>query len=251
MNDKSLKRIQTELKDMKASTNEYFDAFPLDNDMYKWYFVLVGPKDTDYEGGYYMGMLLLSQEYPHTAPNIQMITPTGRFDTNKNICMSNTAYHRSEWTPIWNLRTMLMGFLSVFTDFESVGISHITTNPDIRKSCASKSIEFNKINYMNIWTKFKFVDNDGNIKKTSLEPINEQTPMIIEPVLEQSIPVLEQSILNIEGEQMQDDIQEQVQMEEEDVEMVIEQPKQKKVYKKKVNTSNDNKPKRKYTKKAK
>lgn len=76
------------------------------------HYVIAGPEDTPYEGGYYHGKLIFPREYPFKPPSIYMITPNGRFETNKRLCLSISDYHPESWNPAWNVGSILTGLLS-------------------------------------------------------------------------------------------------------------------------------------------
>ena len=57
-------------------------AHPSTDDITKWYFVIVGEKNTEYEGGVYMGKVLFPYNYPFKPPKILFITPSGRATPN-------------------------------------------------------------------------------------------------------------------------------------------------------------------------
>ena len=80
-----------------------FLACPDPKNIFMWYYVVWGLLDCPYEGGYYMGKIIFPKEYPLKPPGIEMITPNGRFDINKRICMSMSDYHPESWNPTWNV----------------------------------------------------------------------------------------------------------------------------------------------------
>ena len=41
-----------------------------------------------------------------------MITPNGRFATNKRLCLSISDFHPDTWNPAWSVATILTGLLS-------------------------------------------------------------------------------------------------------------------------------------------
>ena len=43
-----------------------------------------------------------------------MLTPNGRFELNKKICLSFTGYHPEYWQPAWGIRTVLMALIGFF-----------------------------------------------------------------------------------------------------------------------------------------
>lgn len=71
------------------------------SNMFDWHFTLRGPRDTEFEGGVYHGRILLPADYPFKPPNIMLLTPNGRFEVRKKICLSISAYHPEEWQPAW------------------------------------------------------------------------------------------------------------------------------------------------------
>ena len=46
------------------------------------HYVVKGPENTPYDGGFYHGKLIFPKEFPFRPPRILMITPNGRFKTN-------------------------------------------------------------------------------------------------------------------------------------------------------------------------
>lgn len=65
-----------------------------------------------YTGGYYHGKLVFPPDYPFKPPRISMITPNGRFATNKRLCLSISDFHPDTWNPAWSVATILTGLLS-------------------------------------------------------------------------------------------------------------------------------------------
>jgi ubiquitin-conjugating enzyme E2 J2 len=83
-------------------------------------------------GGWYHGVLRFPSEYPmkvrlprcslwfaadcrclpEQPPAVLMLTPSGRFEINKKICMSMSDFHPETWNPMWSVSTILVGLLS-------------------------------------------------------------------------------------------------------------------------------------------
>lgn len=76
------------------------------------HYVVCGPENTPYEGGYYHGKLVFPKEFPFKPPAIYMITPNGRFKTNTRLCLSISDFHPDTWNPSWSVSTILTGLLS-------------------------------------------------------------------------------------------------------------------------------------------
>lgn len=166
--DPTKRRLIGDLRLLKQHPENYFDAVADEENMYIWYFLLANFKDCAYEGGYYLGKIILDNGYPFKAGNIQMMTPSGRFLVGKNICVTATAYHQSEYNVTWNIKSLIIGFHSIMMsdDKDNYGVSHIRlseTSIDARREMARNSVEYNKKHYLNIFKKFeRFVDSNGN-----------------------------------------------------------------------------------------
>ena len=100
----AVKRITKEFTELTKHPSPHFIAQPLENDLFEWHFTLLGPPETPYENGLYHGRLILHTNYPLKPPKFIILTLNGRFETNKEICMSNTSYHPDEWQPAWTIR---------------------------------------------------------------------------------------------------------------------------------------------------
>lgn len=139
------KRLNKEYTLIKKSPPEYITAKPLEKDILEWHYVMAGPPDTPYEGGEYHGRLRFPKDYPFAPPAIQMITPNGRFQVNKDICTSMSNYHPNTWNPAWSVATILTGLLSMMTSDEMTTGAVETSDQD-KRSLAAKSKEFNRGN---------------------------------------------------------------------------------------------------------
>lgn len=140
---------------IKKDPIDGIDAVPDEKDLLTWYFLLKGPADSDYVGGWYIGKIMHSPDYPLKPPDFMMLTPNGRFLTDKKICLSNTGYHSNEWSAMWNIKTIILGFLSIMLDDKEHGISHIFASKEERKVLAEMSFAFNQENYKEIFSRFK------------------------------------------------------------------------------------------------
>lgn len=142
-----VKRINKEIQLYKKD-NFMFPNLILrpSDEMSIWYFVIYDLKDTDFSGGVYLGKVTLPQQYPFKAPMFQFLTPSGRFETNKNLCTSFTGYHQNLYSPVWNIAGMCAGLTSFMTDsadlIESKGIGGMSTTSAFKKDIANKSREY-------------------------------------------------------------------------------------------------------------
>ena len=86
----------------------------------------------------------MSPNYPFDPPEFYFLTPNGRFDIDKKLCFSNSSYHKESWSPLWTIKTIILGFLSFFLEKKSSGVGHLVLSIDEKIIFAEKSQEYNK-----------------------------------------------------------------------------------------------------------
>jgi ubiquitin-conjugating enzyme E2 J1 len=138
----AIKRIQRELKEICESPSRHWTAAPVADDLFEWQFAVRGPPGTDFEGGIYSGRLVLPVNYPLAPPSITLLTPNGRWEVGKKICLSNTSYHPDLWQPAWGIRTMVEALRSHFPIPGDGAIGAIDWPSDVRQRLAKESLEF-------------------------------------------------------------------------------------------------------------
>lgn len=153
------KRLLGELRLLKKDPIELLDTYPDENNPLIWYFLLRGPAETEYVGGFFIGKVLHNPEYPFKAPDFMMLTPNGRFEIEKKICLTNSSYHSENWSAMWTMKNMLLAMISFFGDDSTTGISHIKRSAPERQQYAKNSINYNMKYHYDKWIKFeRFVD---------------------------------------------------------------------------------------------
>ena len=100
------------------------------------------PDDTPYSKGCYHGKILFPSTYPHAPPAIVMVTPSGRLETGKRLCLSMTDFHPESWNPAWSVETILVGLLSFFTSDEK-GYGAVQAPEEHRRKLAAESWQVN------------------------------------------------------------------------------------------------------------
>ena len=71
-----------------------------------------------------------------------MITPSGRLETGKRLCLSMTDFHPESWNPAWSIETILVGLLSFFISNEK-GYGSVQAPDEHRRDLAMSSWEAN------------------------------------------------------------------------------------------------------------
>lgn len=138
----SIRRIQRELKEISESPSRHWAAAPAADDLFEWQFAIRGPPGTDFEGGIYTGRIVLPVNYPLAPPSISFLTPNGRWEIGKRICLSNTSYHPENWQPAWGIRTMMEALRSHFPVPGDGAIGAIDWPSDVRQRLAKESLDF-------------------------------------------------------------------------------------------------------------
>ncbi|XP_063244057.1 ubiquitin-conjugating enzyme E2 J1-like [Bacillus rossius redtenbacheri] len=135
----AVKRLMREACELKDATGEYW-ACPLEDNLFEWHFTVRGPPDTDFSGGVYHGRILLPTEYPMKPPNIILLTPNGRFETNKKICLSISDHHPETWQPSWSIRTALLALIAFMPTPGTGTIGSLDYTPEERRTLARRSV---------------------------------------------------------------------------------------------------------------
>jgi ubiquitin-conjugating enzyme E2 J1 len=128
-----------EASELAGSPSPDFHAAPLDTDLFEWHFTLRGPPSTAYSSGLYHGRILLPPTYPLRPPSFRFLTPSGRFEVNREICLSISGHHEETWQPAWGLRTALVA-LRAFMGGEARGqVGGMEAGEELRERLARES----------------------------------------------------------------------------------------------------------------
>lgn len=137
----AVKRLMREAAELSCPTSE-FSASPLEDNLFEWHFTVRGPGDTDFQGGIYHGRIIVPAEYPMKPPDIIVLTPNGRFEVGKKICLSISGHHPETWQPSWSIRTALLAIIG-FMPTPALGtIGSLDYSPEERKRLARRSVEW-------------------------------------------------------------------------------------------------------------
>lgn len=135
----AVKRIMREAAELSEPAADYFAA-PLEDNLFEWHFTVRGPDDTEFQGGVYHGRIILPPDYPMKPPDIVLLTPNGRFEVGKKICLSISGYHPETWQPSWSIRTALLAIIGFMpTPAKSYEVGAVSYTPEERKKLATRS----------------------------------------------------------------------------------------------------------------
>lgn len=139
----AIKRILREWKSMQKDQNMYgYQARPSEDDIFEWHFIFHGAPGTDFSGGVYTGRINLPGEYPFKPPEIRLVTPNGRFELNKKICLSISNYHPEHWQPSWDIRTIITALIAFMPSEGGGAIGSLDYPPEDRRKLAISSHSF-------------------------------------------------------------------------------------------------------------
>jgi len=110
-----LNRLKKELLEIKNDPPANISAGPINENIYEWEAVLIGPEDTPYHGGVYYLSIYIPLEYPMKPPNI--IFNTKIFHPNINgsghICLDIL---KNNWNPSLTISKILLSICSLLND---------------------------------------------------------------------------------------------------------------------------------------
>ncbi|KAE9373979.1 UBC-like protein, partial [Stipitochalara longipes BDJ] len=117
----TIKRILREASELSNSPSADYQAAPAsDADLFDWHFTIRGPPNSSFGKGIYHGRIVLPPTYPLRPPSFRFLTPSGRFEVNREICLSISGHHEETWQPAWGVRTALVA-LRAFMETDAKG----------------------------------------------------------------------------------------------------------------------------------
>ena len=200
------KRFTNEKVLLAKEPLHYTTAYPDKENPLIWHCLIIGQKGTPYYGGQYIYKVHHSPKYPAEPPDYYFLTPSGRYEIDKKICLTNSSYHKGEWSSTWNIKTILISFYSIFLDEKEHGISHRHDPPELCKKYATESIAYNNKYHHDIYSKFDFLHlfddapNIPNIKptisisSTTTDIIGPSPSPILSPAL---VPILSPALVPV------------------------------------------------------
>ncbi|KFY34546.1 hypothetical protein V494_06680 [Pseudogymnoascus sp. VKM F-4513 (FW-928)] len=141
INSKSptIRRILREAAELSSTPSPDFHALPTETDLFTWHFTLRGPPSSAYSSGIYHGRIVLPPTYPLRPPSFRFLTPSGRFEVNREICLSISGHHEETWMPAWGVRTALVALRSFLETPAGGQVGGLDTTDATRRQLADQS----------------------------------------------------------------------------------------------------------------
>lgn len=128
-----------EAAELSNSPSPDYTASPLESDLFEWHFTLRGPPKSAFAEGIYHGRIVLPPTYPLSPPSFRFTTPSGRFEPNREICLSISGHHEETWQPAWGVRTALVALRTFMETGASGQIGGLDTSDAVRTRLAASS----------------------------------------------------------------------------------------------------------------
>lgn len=138
----TIKRILREAAELSNAPSTDYMAEPLESDLFEWHFTLRGPPNSSYSQGLYHGRIVLPPTYPLRPPSFRFTTPNGRFEANREICLSISGHHEETWQPAWGIRTAIVALRSFMETDPRGQLGGVETTDSVRRRLAGESGSF-------------------------------------------------------------------------------------------------------------
>lgn len=136
------RRILQEAKEIANNPTEAFWAAPTEESIFEWHFVIRGAKGTDFEDGRFHGRILLPPNYPLRPPAFKFSHVNGRFEVNREICLSISRFHESSWSAAWGIRTAILALIAFMPTKAEGAIGGIDMQVNARKEICRDSSSY-------------------------------------------------------------------------------------------------------------
>jgi ubiquitin-conjugating enzyme E2 D/E len=110
-----IKRLQKELLDMQKDDTPNLSAGPINNNLFEWDAVILGPIGTPYEGGVFNLTISIPSNYPFKPPIVIFKTKIYHPNINNtgNICLDIL---KNQWSPALTISKILLSICSLLSD---------------------------------------------------------------------------------------------------------------------------------------
>lgn len=142
--DLCVRRLTKELRALQKDPikTPKITVAPNESNILEMHYVIEGSAKTPYEGGIYHGKVVFPKEYPLKPPSVMMMTPSGRFQPNRRLCLSMSDFHPETWNPMWSVSTILTGLYSFMLETAPT-LGSVETTRSQKQRFARHTLEFN------------------------------------------------------------------------------------------------------------
>jgi ubiquitin-conjugating enzyme E2 Z len=132
------------IKEPIENTFIYYD----EDNVFEIYLLIIGPKSTPYEGGFYFFKILFPNEYPYKNPDVKFLTTQKHIRFNPNlydngrVCLSILGtWSGPEWSSVMTMTSLILSLQSLLID------NPLRNEPgfDNENTSSPRNIAYNKI----------------------------------------------------------------------------------------------------------
>ena len=148
----AIKRLQNEYKQAKVDPNYWYSVEILNNNIFEWKFIIIGPPETLYESGTFEGLISFPNDYPNRPPKVkfteEILHPN--IYTDGNVCISilhppgddKWGYEKAEerWRPVHSVNSIIISIISLLSSPNDESPANI----DAGKIWRENKLEFQK-----------------------------------------------------------------------------------------------------------
>jgi ubiquitin-conjugating enzyme E2 D/E len=111
----TIKRINSELKELMSAPPANCSAGPLGDDIFQWQATIMGPEGSPYEGGVYYLRIDFPRDYPFKPPKMIFLTRIYHCNINSagGICLDIL---KDQWSPALTISKVLLSICSLMDD---------------------------------------------------------------------------------------------------------------------------------------
>jgi len=108
----TLTRLQKELRMMQTDPVPNCSASIVNDNLYEWDAILIGPHDTPYENGIFKLKINIPNDYPFKAPQVRFMTKIYHPNINSSgqICLDIL---KTQWSPSLTISKLLLSLLAL------------------------------------------------------------------------------------------------------------------------------------------
>jgi ubiquitin-conjugating enzyme E2 D/E len=110
-----IQRLRRELKDMEKNDIPNMSAGPIDNNLFEWSAIILGPCETPYEGGVFYLNISIPSNYPYKPPTVIFKTKIYHPNINSSghICLDIL---KNQWNAALTISKILLSICSLLSD---------------------------------------------------------------------------------------------------------------------------------------
>lgn len=115
MNSSAQKRLLKDLSAIKNSSEKTIFASPLENNIFLWVAIILGPENTPFEDGTFNLVLIFDNTYPQNPPKVKFLSEMFHPNIYKNgeLCLDML---KNRWSPSYDVLGILISIQSLLND---------------------------------------------------------------------------------------------------------------------------------------